>query len=303
MQKQRIIFLAIGIILAFLAAYLVKIYLDQQKQIMEESKRQELAKMQENLRAHQVAVLVAKKDIPKGVSIEPDMVDTAIIPDLYLQPQAARSIDRISGMITLVPIPAGQQILLSQLAYEEKKFPKEGVLAAITPAGKRAITISVDNIGALVGMLRPQDSVDVIVTVNVPLQTQEGKIEKQTLVVPLFQNVLVLAVGQDMGGAPKEEARYQQKEATPPLITLALTPQEANLISFLQEQEAKIRLVLRSPADTQTQPLQPTGWDTLFSYLMPVQKITPKEETPKEEAKYIEIYRGLNKQKLPLSKE
>lgn len=295
MQRQRII-LIIGIVLALIAVFMVKVYLDQQRRMVQEQTKKALAQIQ----ANQAAVLVAKGDIPKGATIEPNMLATAVIPNQYVQPQAVTSLDRIAGMITVAPISKDEQITLSKLSPSRQVGV--GGLAGATPVGKRAITISVDNIAALAGMIKPGDYVDVIARVDVPVETPEGKPATQAAIMPLFQNVLVLAVGQEIGAKVEEAIRYkkEEKKEVSGLITLALSPQEANLIAFVQEQ-GKIRLVLRSPADSQITPVQPASWETLFQYVMP-KEVSKQPEIKEEPVGYVEIYRGLSKEKIPLSK-
>src|SRR3989338_5164718 len=275
MPKQRIALIA-GIVLALVAIFMVKVYLDQQRQVIQEQAKRTLAKIQ----ANQTAVLVAKKDIPKGIVIEPEMLETAIVPNQYLQPNAVTSLDRVAGMITIGPISKGEQIILSKLS-QSRQAGQGGGLAEATPVGKRAITVSVDNVSALGGMIKAGDYVDVIALVPVPVQTQEGKQASQAAVMPLFQNVLVLAVGQETGAVSAQDSRYkkEEKKEISPLITVALSPQEASLIAFVQEQ-GKIRLILRSPADSQIQPVQPASWDTLFQYLMPQEEVSRKKDEP-----------------------
>ncbi|OGX40603.1 MAG: Flp pilus assembly protein CpaB [Omnitrophica WOR_2 bacterium RIFCSPLOWO2_01_FULL_41_12] len=296
MPKQRIALIA-GIVLALVAIFMVKVYLDQQRQVIQEQAKRTLAKIQ----ANQTAVLVAKKDIPKGIVIEPEMLETAIVPNQYLQPNAVTSLDRVAGMITIGPISKGEQIILSKLS-QSRQAGQGGGLAEATPVGKRAITVSVDNVSALGGMIKAGDYVDVIALVPVPVQTQEGKQASQAAVMPLFQNVLVLAVGQETGAVSAQDSRYkkEEKKEISPLITVALSPQEASLIAFVQEQ-GKIRLILRSPADSQIQPVQPASWDTLFQYLMPQEEVSRKKDEP-QAVDYVEIYRGLNKERIPLSR-
>jgi len=301
MQKQKII-LIVGVILAIAVAFLVKIYLDQQRQIYLEEAGRTAAKKQEN----QIAVLVAKQDIPKGTVIKPEILETKIFPREYIAPQAVTSLDRISGMIATTPISKGEQITLTKLSFARQA----GGLAEATPVGKRAITINVDSIASVGGMIRPGDYVDLIATIPVPVQTAEGKQVTQVASVPLFQNVLVLAVGQEMGpvssaeGAGRyskgEEGKELRKEASSSLITLALNPQEANLITFVQEQ-GKFRLVLRSPADSKIEPLKPMSWDALFQYLMPKEAAKETKEFIEPTAK-VEIYRGLKREEIPLAK-
>lgn len=304
MQMQKKLPLIIGIVLAVLAVFMIKVYLDQQRRLANEAAQQRY----EREKASQTPVLVAKKDIPRGSMVEPDSLEAKIIPNQFIQPQAVTSLDRISGMVTIAPISKGEQITLSKLMWP-KEVATGGSLATATPVGKRAITISVDNISALLGMIKPGDYVDVIALLPVPVQSPEGQQTTQAAVIPLFQNVLVLAIGQELGGAPREEGggRYKKEEAQQPstLITLALTPQEAGLIAFVQEQ-GKIRLTLRSPTDAKIEPVQPASWETLFQYIMPPEARQAAElsgQKPLEEKEgYVEIYRGLNKEKIPLSK-
>lgn len=300
MQKQRII-LIIGFVLGLAAVVMIKLYLDQQRQMIRELETKKIQKEQ----ANQISVLVAKKDIPKGATIDKDLLETSIVPKQYLQPQAVTSLDRVAGMVVVVPIGKDEQITLSKLKWPKEETSKGGSLSMSTPVGKRAITISVDNVSSLLGMIKPGDYVDVISTMSIPVPTQDGKLVGQATVMPLFQNVLILAVGQEFGASSAAADRYKKEEKKEgvALITLALSPQEANLISFVQEQ-GKIRLVLRSPADSQSQPFQITTWDTLFNYVMPNREAAGADKTKsqRDETVYVEVYRGLSKEKMPLSK-
>ncbi|MDD5771759.1 MAG: Flp pilus assembly protein CpaB [Candidatus Omnitrophica bacterium] len=297
-EKQKLILIS-GIILGIVAILMTKMYLDQQRQEAQMQAKKTLAKLQ----ANQSVVLVAKQDIPSGSAIEANMLESSIVPNQFIQPQAATSVDRVLGMITLAPISKGEQVSLSKLSKARRESGGSS-LASNTPAGKRAITIAVDNLSALSGMIRPGDYVDVIATLQVPVQGADGQITGQVAVVPLFQNVLVLAVGQNTGFNSGATSRYSDKEASSGsagLITLALGSQEANLIAFVQEQ-GKIRLTLRSPADASVEPVVPASWETLFQYIMPQQKnVEVKEEKPEvDTTEYVEVLRGLNKEKVPL---
>lgn len=300
LQRQRIILIVIAVALGLVAVLMVRSYLQQQRALIKKEEMKKLEKEQANL----TSVLVASKDIPPGSAITPDSLEINIIPNQFVQPRAVTSLERIMGMIVVAPILKGEQITLSKLSWSGER--KKTTLSTATPVGKRAITISVTNIAALMGMLKPGDYVDVIAMIPVPTQTAEGKTVTQPITVPLFQNVLVLAVGQEIG-APSiaEESRYGKKEEVrriepSPLITLALTPQEANIIAFVQEQ-GKIRLILRSPADSRVEPLQPANWETVFQYILP--KNMAKKDAQEKEPKvieYVEIYRGLSKERIPL---
>jgi len=304
LEKQHMILIA-GVVLALVAIVMVNTYIAQQRQAAQEQAKKALS----NIQANQTAVLVAKQDIPKGAMINSSMLETAIIPNKYVQPSAATSLDRVSDMVTVAAISKGEQITLTKLSNVQGKGG--GNLAGLTPMGKRAITISVDNISSVGGMIKPGDYVDVIAMVPVPVQGPKGEQMTQMAVLPLFQNTLILAVGQDTGGgmiASEGGSRYTTKSAEglgSGLITLALGPQEASLAAFVQEQ-GKIRLTLRSPADAQVGPVQPASWETLFKYIMPPapEVVQDAEGTPipVDETNYIEVYRGLQKEKMPLSR-
>jgi len=276
--------LVIGGICGLIAVVLINSYVKQQT---EEAKRI-VAQSQKNL----TTVVLAKQDIPAGAAIRESMLAEATLDKNRLQPRAAISIDRVVGKISIAPIAKGEQVLLNKVTVSEETSS----LAMKVPAGKRAVTVSVDNISSVGGMLRPGDHVDVVGMVPIPVMNAEGKQANQLATMPLFQDVLVLAVGQEFMNVSSVKKEEKSASASP-LITFALSPQEANLIVFVQEQ-GKIRLVLRSPGDTQTQQVAPASWDTLFRTVMPqaFQQQEKPAAAPVKPKKTVEIYRGLSKE-------
>jgi pilus assembly protein CpaB len=299
-MTQKKIPLIIGIALAAVSIILINVYMGQQKQLVVEKTKKEFEVRQ----ANQTPVLVAKANIPAGTAINPDTLGVALVPNEYVQPKAATSLDRVAGMVTIAPIVKGEQISLDKLAFSRQR--SGGGLADLTPIGKRAITISVENTAALAGMIKPGDYVDVIAMVPIPVQTADGKQVTQIMATPLFQNILVLAVGNQLAAPSKADAgRYapegKAESSASPFITLALTPQEVSLMTFVQEQ-SKIRLTLRSPSDSQLQQVPPATWESIFQYIMPKEAVQPEPVKDPDSGLQIEIYRGLNKEKMPLSK-
>ncbi len=295
MQRQKL-FLIIGVALSAIAMVLIWQTIQQEK-INAQKKAEEVIKQQ---LANATSVLVAKRDIPRGTTIDPQQhLDTKVIANSYVEAGAQTSDQRVAGMVAGIDIPQGQQITINKLV---SSGTATGGLASATPVGKRAITISVDNIASLAGMLRPGNRVDLIALLPIPAQGADGKQANQLATFPLFQNILVLAVGQETGAVEAPVGRYTEKKETTggtPLITLALAPQEANLVTFVQEQ-GKMRLILRSPSDPKVESLRPATWESLFAYVMPPPPPPPpKVEAPKE---YIEIYRGLKRDKIEVAK-
>lgn len=264
----------------------------------EQKKSLELAERRfAQLQANSIDAVIAKTNIPENKLISEDMVYVQSMPKDKVPPEAATSLLRVVDRVATQPIKKDSMIMNTMLSWPTTQ---ETTLAMKTPIGKRAIAIPADNIASLVGMIKPGDYVDVITLIALPVVI-DGKQSAQPATVPLFQNVPVLAVGSQISGEAaarkrREEGGAPAKEAAP-LITLALTPEEANLLAFVQEQ-GKIRLVLRSPGDAKTiQTVQPASWETLLRHLYPDMDFSKPEV--KEEPK-VEVIRGFKKEMMPL---
>lgn len=294
MQKQRLILLIAGVVLGLVAVVMVNAYI---KDSSENAKRQ-AEKTLEKMRQNQAVVLVARQDISPNTPIQASMVETAIVPREYVQPQAATSLDNVSGMITVTPISRGEQISMSKLTSGAQVKKRD--LAAITPVGKRAIAVTPENMNDIAGLINPGDNVDLIAVLSTPKKGVEGKVSLQQTIVPVFQNVLILAVGQETESRAASGKTQRATTEKPSQVTVALDPKEANILTFLQEQ-GKIRVVLRSAQDTQISVAEPVTWE---SVLERIPALRPPEEEIKPVTKQeetIEFYRGLNKESIAIS--
>jgi pilus assembly protein CpaB len=291
--EKRGILVAIGA--AFLATVLIVAWLNQ------EQKRQsdDLNKRFKELHANIIDAIFAEKDIPQGTTITEDMLFTKPASKNSLPADAATSLSRVIDRAATVNIKKGSLISSEMIGW---LAGKETTLAMKTPIGKRAITIPVDNIASLMGMVKPGDYVDVISLILIPTIV-DGKQGSQPATVSLFQNVQVIAVGYQLGRDQEPEPGTRRRREEPesrgvsPMITLALGPEEANLLAFVQEQ-GKIRLVLRSPGDAKTtETVVPASWETLLKYLYP--NVDFSKPAVKEEPK-VEVIRGFKKEMIPL---
>ncbi len=284
MQKQRLIIVIIGVILGLVAVIMVNVYIND----MAADAKRKAEKELEKIRRNQAVVLVAQQDIPVNTVIESGMLETSIVPREYVQPQVAASLDNVSGMITTAPISRGEQISFTKLTTTSQVV-KHRDLSSVTPVGKRAVSVSADNIDDVVGLIKPGDNVDLIAVLSMAKVNSEGKKVMEQTIVPAFQNVLILAVGHETdtstktGGVQKEKANQ---------ITVALGPTEANILAFLQEQ-GKIRISLRSSEDTHIEAVETTTWQSVLEQIPALKE---------KEAESIDIYRGLNKEKINISK-
>lgn len=278
--------LVISAALAIAAVFLVNMYLTSQKQQIAQQIQEESKQV--------AAVFVAKDAIAAGDAIRSDMVKKVPIPVRFMQPKAANSLEQIEGRIALVPIEKGEYILTTKLMSRG-----EGAnLAQLTPPGKRAVSIVVDSIAGLGGMVRPGDHVDVISVIPSPVGVDaKGQPVMQPVTVTLFQDVLVLAVGGKTQTAEilaeNRKKGEEAKAAAPivsPVVTLALTPEEANIATYLQAQQVSLRLALRAPTDMVTSSQTPTTLETIIKYLNPNYVPPSMENQPKPPT--IEIQKG-----------
>lgn len=146
------------------------------------------------------------------------------------------------------------------------KKPKPS-LAGRTPPGKRAITVLIDSLGVVGGLVNPGDYVDVIAHLSIPKTISEGEEEKttkETLTAMIFQRLLVLAINTNLD----EPGAYddQQKEKTLK-ITFAVSPEEAGLLAFA-DKNGSLELSLRPVNESGKSMLAAATWATLGEYVL-----------------------------------
>lgn len=115
---------------------------------------------------------------------------------------------------------------------------KGGVLAAILPAGMRAISTRITDQTAVGKMILPNDHVDVILT----QRKRDKNGGEQHVSDTLFRNVRVLAIGTQL------EAKEEQSNAQGNVATLELTSKQSEMLA-LANSMGEISLALRSIAD------------------------------------------------------
>ncbi len=136
-----------------------------------------------------------------------------------------------------------------------------------TPLGKRAVTIQIDSLSAVGGLINPGDFVDVIANLKVPAERNNPKSKKRETSVVLFQNVQILSVGTNFNPVGSKPAYINQAKARSLRVTLALDPQQIGFLTFAQR-HGKLQLALRSPAEHNTKITQVPTWDSLSKYIL-----------------------------------
>jgi pilus assembly protein CpaB len=195
-------------------------------------------------------VVAAKADIKLGSLLSADNLDTIEISgsspkDAILEKNKAGIIGR--GVIS--DIYAGEPIIEDRLAGG-----KNGGLSAAIPIGMRACAVRVDEVVGVSGFATPGMRVDVLISGTPPGAPDPTRgTESRTL----LQNIQVLSAGTEY----QKDAEGKAKPAQ--VVNLLVTPDQAETLSLATNQ-VTIRLVLRNPMDTKTDPVVGTSTSNLF---------------------------------------
>ena len=188
-----------------------------------------------------VDVLVAAADIQMGGVVRAEDVRWQAWPEeaasaVYLKkPDAPNGVQDTVGSIARSPFVAGEPIRPDKLI----KGNGSGYMAAILPAGMRAISIEISPETGAGGFILPNDRVDVILTRRVASASGRDQSYSETL----CQNVRVLAIDQLV------EDKDGQKVVVGKTATLELTPAQTEQIA-LSRQQGTLSLALRSLVDS-----------------------------------------------------
>lgn len=129
-------------------------------------------------------------------------------------------------------------------------------LAHTLEAGTRALSIPVDNVSSVAGLVKPLNYVDVIGTFRFP--DAKGDSQLDTITVTILQRVKIIACGTDLGNS-NAMAQGNRSYST---VTLELLPSEVEMIVFAQ-QKGRLTLSLRNPNDPRTiDNPQSVDWNT-----------------------------------------
>ena len=113
-----------------------------------------------------VAVVVANQDLPRGAPVADGSFAVRELPAEYVHADAVTpgEYERYKGRAITTGLGVGRPLLKSFL---DDEFPLD--FSDTIPMGHRAITVTVDEVNSVAGMVRPGNRIDVLV--NIPYQT------------------------------------------------------------------------------------------------------------------------------------
>ncbi len=232
-----------------------------------------------------IQVVVTSKPLPLGTRVQ--AADLRLVTWPAAQP--------VQGMFTRVEDCVNRAVITSMVENEPllegKLAPKDGGagLSATIPDGMRAVSVSVNDVIGVAGFVVPGTMVDVLVTGG----TNFGNVTRTIL-----ENVRVMAAGQ------KVEQDREGKPQTVPVITLLVSPQDANSLTMASTQ-GRIQLALRNTLDSKKVDPPPVLQAFLFGGMptppplavKAARTVAPKAAAPPPPEMYnVEVIRGDKKE-------
>ncbi len=280
-QKSIVPLIAGAVGLGIVAALMAMLYLN--------AKEAQLKAKYEQEKTGSVTVVVANKDLAKGMEIRKSDFSARPVPREFVHDDAIYPNDfgRYVGRAIIANLGQGKTLLKS---FVDDDFPRD--FSDIIPPGKRAITISVDDINSIGGFLRPGNRIDIYV--NIPFSVSGfqpalfsaakeagllellpksilaeippeliqvassiedptallGALTPSDVIIPVLQNVTVLATGKDPYRETLDALRQPQRRSESQFsnITLEVDAEQAALIT-LAEDNGDIVTLLRNRND------------------------------------------------------
>jgi len=184
-----------------------------------------------------VQVLVANGDLTWGTKLTPEMLQLQEVPPGVIPEGHFTSQEAIKDRVLLVNMKRNELLLESKLA---PLGTTNGGVAAVTDPNKRAMSVKVDDVIGVAGFIKPNDRVDVMVTIEPQAGKQGNSIAKMIL-----ENVKVLAAGTQMERKGKDEEPTQVQ-----VITVEVDVEEAEKLALASTQ-GRLRLALRNPLNSE----------------------------------------------------
>jgi pilus assembly protein CpaB len=281
-QEQSALPLIAGAIgFGVIAALLAMFYLN--------AREAQLKAKYEQDQARQVKVIVANQNLSKGQEISKNLFSLRAVPTQFVHDDAVfpSEFERYIGRSIVANLGRGKTLLKS---FVDEDFPRD--FSDIIPPGKRAITVTVDDINSIGGFLRPGNRIDLYV--NIPfaesgfnpqlliaakeagllellpkeilsmipseLLAAADAVENPTellgmlapgdVIIPVLQNIKVLATGRDPYRETLDALRQPQRRTESQFsnITVEVDAQQAALITLAQD-KGEIVSLLRNRND------------------------------------------------------
>lgn len=201
-----------------------------------------------------VKVVVANRDLKPGMRVSAESFALREIPKTYVHQDAVLpgQFSKAEGQRLIAPLDSGKPLLWSHL--ESGATP---TFSGKLGVGRRALTVPVDEVNSISGMLAPGDRIDLILTLS-----RQGNSQEVTF--PLLQDVKVLATGTQVSSRDDPDGKLPGGGRRYTTVTLETSFEDANRI-ILARNTGKLTAVLRHPDDKHRQPARRFDMSSLYA--------------------------------------
>jgi pilus assembly protein CpaB len=189
-----------------------------------------------------VDVVVARHDLGKGEVINAQTMALRRVPEEFVSSSVVRpgQLDSFNGLRLATPLRGGEQLVTGAIVGGDGLTFSHRVKPGI-----RALTIAVDEINSISGMLQPGDRIDLLFSARPPGDVA-ARSQAPEATVPLFQSLLVLATGRQVRAGVDERGAPRSFST----VTVEVEPEHAQRLVVAQR-AGKLTAVLRNPDDPQ----------------------------------------------------
>ncbi len=235
MKRSNRLVILVGVLLAVLAFVAIVILLNQREEAVAPEEITE-------------TVLVATVPIEIGDPVTPDVVEERAVDPEAVQGSPLRSTTEVLGEPALIAVPVGSQV------FEEAIRPTGrqdiNISAQLAP-GEKAVSIQLDRVQGLDFLVTPGDTIDVLVSIQLPPMLQAPPTSVRT-VKTVLQNKRVLYVSTSNASTPEpqdtnNDGVIDDQDIQPAAIAeeqliliFAGTAQDAEIVRFAQRTTSDI---------------------------------------------------------------
>lgn len=225
--NRSTVMLSIAVLAGILAAWAARQHIQGRVELLESQAR-----------VAEVERIVAAADLPVGTRLDTSHLAIRRFPASLVSSDSLTParFSELQGMMLRSSLAAGDSVLLAHV-----KQQRSGAFSTTLVSGRRAITMPVDTINSVSGLLEPGDLIDLYVSFEY---------QRRRITAPLLQGVLVLATGMttqaaavmhDSPGMTGLDSRYTT-------VTLDVAPEDAVKL-VAARQSGSITAILRNPGD------------------------------------------------------
>ncbi len=189
-------------------------------------------------------VVVAARDVPANVVLTADDLEVREVPDQFLPASALRDINDALDKISTVQMSTGEVVQSQRLVAPDKTVTSN--LAFTIPPGKVVMAIPPLDLMSKIGVLKPGDKVDLLVSLDVG----SGAGDQEMATISSLQNMTITAIvmpqidipqGATMPGGDKNN-----EGGSAQALLFALDPQDALILKYLKDSGGVFDIVLRA---------------------------------------------------------